>query len=61
MKKIKLLILLSQVGRIWSRGFVEKKLFQTLTALAFFELFLNRRPTEEESQEYNDFQNTQIK
>jgi len=44
---LKALVLLGQVGRIWSKNRMEIKVFQTLTSIAFFALFLKSSKKEE--------------
>ena len=57
MDKIKVLILISQLGRVWSRGRIERKLFQSMTAIGFFALFLFKYDDSDKN-EFNDFNNT---
>ena len=49
---MKALILLGQVGRIWSKSGIEIKVFQTLTSIAFFALFLKSREKEEHNNNF---------
>ena len=53
---IKTVILVGQLGRIWSKNRVEIKVLQTLTSVAFFALFLKNNKTESK-EEYNQFKN----
>lgn len=57
MDKIKLLILITQVGRIWSKHRKEIKVFQTLTTVGFFLLYFQQRKDSLESMEQREFDN----
>lgn len=59
MDKIKALILLGQLGRIWAKYRVEKQVFQSLTAVAFFALYFDQKRKDKlrEQEEIRDFNN----
>ena len=50
---MKVVVLLGQVGKIWSKNRNEIKVLQTMTAIAFFALFLKGKDNDKE--EYNNF------
>lgn len=55
MTGLKLLVLIGQVGRIWSRHRTEVKIFQTIAAGAFFALYLKKNLNRDEQNEYTTF------
>jgi len=56
-RKIKFLIAISQLGRIWSKNRLEIKYLQSLTALGFLGLFLNSDEKDKDKEEINNFNN----
>jgi len=50
---LKAVVLLGQVGRIWSKNRLEIKVLQTLTSIAFFALFL--KGSKDSREEENNF------
>jgi len=51
---IKTVVLIGQLGRIWSKNRREIKIFQSLTTVAFFLMFLK---SQEKQDDYNNFKN----
>lgn len=58
LKKVKLLLAISQVGSIWSRNWKEVKVFKTLTAIGFLALFLNTDEEERKKEDINQYNKT---
>ena len=58
LSKVKWIIALSQIGRIWTYNRKVKRIFQTFTALGFLALFYANEKSPSEQQEINDFNNT---
>jgi hypothetical protein len=53
MLSTKLLVLVSQLGRVWAKNHMEKKIFSSMTAIGFFLLYLKTR--EDDKRQNNDY------
>lgn len=49
MKRLRLLLLIGQIGRIWAKGYTEKRIFQSMAALGFFALFYKKGVSDNEA------------
>ena len=52
MNKIRLLILVGQLGRIWSRDIVQRKVLQSAAAVGFFILFVRKYKADDKDEFY---------
>ena len=57
-RKIKFLIALSQIGRIWSKNRIEIKILQSITAFSFLALFISTEQKDKDKDEINTFNNS---
>lgn len=57
MRNLRFLILIGQLGRIWSKNRLEIKIFQSMTAAAFFMLFIGKSNTNEDNENFREENN----